>query len=70
MPLHRRSVAAGRGTSKVLAYSKAAIPMLFSPSFDALSAAWLTRLYSSAPEKPGVPRASCSMSTSADNGTW
>jgi hypothetical protein len=30
----------------------------------------LTRLYSSAPEKPGVPRASCSMSTSEDKGTW
>ena len=55
---------------RTLAYSKDAIPMLFSPSFDAFKAAWLTRLYSSAPEKPGVPRASCSMSTSEDKGTW
>mmetsp|Transcript_1283 Transcript_1283/g.5138 ORF Transcript_1283/g.5138 Transcript_1283/m.5138 type:complete len:219 (-) Transcript_1283:49-705(-) len=46
-----------------LAYSRCAMDTAFAPSIAALSAATLMRLASSAPEKPGVPRAMICMST-------
>mmetsp|Transcript_528 Transcript_528/g.1802 ORF Transcript_528/g.1802 Transcript_528/m.1802 type:complete len:228 (-) Transcript_528:172-855(-) len=51
------------------AYSRSAIPTRFFSRCDACSAATLTRLDRSAPEKPGVARAITSISTSVSSGT-
>mmetsp|Transcript_6268 Transcript_6268/g.20610 ORF Transcript_6268/g.20610 Transcript_6268/m.20610 type:complete len:228 (+) Transcript_6268:601-1284(+) len=51
------------------ANSRSAMPTRFFSRWEACSAALLTRLARSAPEKPGVARASTSMSTSVSSGT-
>mmetsp|Transcript_1488 Transcript_1488/g.5851 ORF Transcript_1488/g.5851 Transcript_1488/m.5851 type:complete len:272 (-) Transcript_1488:1231-2046(-) len=55
---------------RILSFANSSMPSETSlaSSTAALIAAMLTKLYKSAPEKPGVPRASCSTSTSAATG--
>mmetsp|Transcript_27280 Transcript_27280/g.83748 ORF Transcript_27280/g.83748 Transcript_27280/m.83748 type:complete len:228 (-) Transcript_27280:903-1586(-) len=53
-----------------LAKSRAAAPTVLAPSTAALSAAWFTKFFKSAPLMPGVPRATVSRSTVSSRGTW
>ena len=55
-------------THTYLAKSRSSCATASLPRADPLKAAWLMRLARSAPEKPGVPRATTSKSVSA-NGT-